>query len=137
MVVALRHAMAPPPSTAVARIAASKAEADDQLNHALEEFRNKLSASDRAQLQAKAAAPDASSVVNLVTELNAKSAQRRGRCVAARLSRFLQSVEQFSRVVSTFVSSNPAIAALVWGSVQFTLLVRDLRPSQRGGNHKH
>ena len=35
----------------------------------------------------------------------------------------LQSIQQFSSVVDTFVQANSGIAALVWGSVKFTMLV--------------
>lgn len=110
----------------LAKYAAEKAYADGQLSLALEEFRNKLNASDRAKFQAKTTIPDASSAINLVSELDDERnrAQRQGRCVAARLSTFLDAVQQFSLVVGTFVSSNPATAALVWGSVQFTVVVR-------------
>ncbi|KAF2725462.1 hypothetical protein K431DRAFT_215605 [Polychaeton citri CBS 116435] len=57
----------------------------------------------------------------LTTHLDAANAQRSGRCVATRVSILLESVQQFSGVVGTFVSSHPAIAALVWGSVQLML----------------
>lgn len=44
------------------------------------------------------------------------------RCVATRLLSFSQSIRQFPIVVDTFVSSNPAVPALVWGSVKLALL---------------
>ena len=40
-----------------------------------------------------------------------------------RLITFLESVQQFSGIVDVFVSSNPQMAALVWGGVKFALLV--------------
>ncbi|KAG9251495.1 uncharacterized protein F5Z01DRAFT_267855 [Emericellopsis atlantica] len=49
---------------------------------------------------------------------------RKGRGVAARLISVLQSVQAFSSIVDTLVSSKPDIAALVWGSVKLALLVR-------------
>lgn len=47
---------------------------------------------------------------------------------ASRLSTVLQSVQAFSTVVETFVSSHPEIAALVWGSVKLTMLVSAAPP---------
>jgi hypothetical protein len=35
----------------------------------------------------------------------------------------LQSIRDYSAIIDTFVSSNPVIAALVWGSVKLTMLV--------------
>ena len=56
-------------------------------------------------------------------ELDAENAKRKGRSVAVRLITMLESVQQFSGMVSTLVLPNPAISALVWGSVQFMLLI--------------
>jgi hypothetical protein len=67
--------------------------------------------------------PDATAVIILTAEIDNQNAKRRSRGVATRLFGFLESVQQFSSVVDTFVSSNPSIAALVWGSVRFALLV--------------
>ncbi len=51
------------------------------------------------------------------------NATRRSRCVSSRLFGILQSVQDFSTIADTFVSSHPEIAALVWGTVKFTILV--------------
>jgi hypothetical protein len=56
-------------------------------------------------------------------ELDAENARRNTRGVAGRLIKLLESIQQFSGIVGTFVSSNPALAALLWGSVQLILLV--------------
>jgi hypothetical protein len=97
------------------------------LQDALNDFQSKLETADRIefnkQLPGIGASPDASAVINLVTKLDRANRARKGRCLASRLHVILESINQFTLVVSTFVSSNPAIAALVWGSVQFTLVV--------------
>lgn len=59
----------------------------------------------------------------LTKEIDDANAKQRHNCVGVRLFTFLESVQQFSSVVDTFVSSNPSIAALVWGSIKFTFLV--------------
>jgi hypothetical protein len=56
-------------------------------------------------------------------ELDAENAKRKTRSVASRLIKLLGSIQQFPGVIGTFVSSNPALAALLWGSVQLMLLV--------------
>lgn len=61
--------------------------------------------------------------MKLTAEVDAQQAQSRQRCVGTRLQYFLDSIQQFSSVVDTFVSSNPGTAALVWGSVKLAILV--------------
>jgi hypothetical protein len=41
----------------------------------------------------------------------------------ARINGFIAKIKSFSEVINAFVSSKPEIAALVWGSVLFTLEV--------------
>jgi hypothetical protein len=97
------------------------------LQDALNDFQSKLETADRLEFNKKlpvlGASPDASAVINLITKLDQANRARKGRCLASRLHVILESINQFTLVVSTFVSSNPPIAALVWGSVQFTLVV--------------
>ena len=42
--------------------------------------------------------------------------------MSSRLCTFLNATQQFSGIVGTFVSSNPATAAIVWGSVKFAIV---------------
>ena len=58
-------------------------------------------------------------------QLDRDNQLRKGRGIASRLYSILQSMQTFSTVVDTFVSSHPEIAALVWGSVKLTMLVGD------------
>jgi hypothetical protein len=95
----------------------------NSLQSAISEFRNVLSDHQKDQLDKIKAVPDAASVIVFTAELDAKDLNRRGRSTATRLYSILGSIQQFSSVVDTFVSSNPNISALVWGSVQLTMLV--------------
>lgn len=70
-----------------------------------------------------AAVPDATAIIAFTTQLDNENSKRGSRCFATRLLTFLQSIQQFTVVVDTFVSSNPAISALVWGSVKLAVLV--------------
>ncbi|ERF74130.1 hypothetical protein EPUS_06399 [Endocarpon pusillum Z07020] len=94
----------------------------DELEDALQHFQKTLTAEQKNQLKAINAIPDADAVVSFTTELDNRNAERRSRGVATRLHRFLESIQQFSTIVDTFVSSKPSVAALVWGSIKFALL---------------
>ena len=95
----------------------------DQLKRALENFESILTPEQKNRLQSIAAVPDAPVIIAFTTQLDNENAKRGSNCVATRLLTFLQSIQQFTGVVDTIVSSNPAIAALVWGSVKFAILV--------------
>lgn len=98
---------------------------DQSIQEALEDFQAALSEDQKKRLQEFKNVPDSNAVIKFTTELDTQNAQRRSCSVAGRLFKVLQSIQQFSEVVDTFVSSNPSIAALVWGSVKLTMLVGD------------
>lgn len=102
------------------------------LEVALSDFGSVLTDDERKQLQQIKKVPDASAALIFCAKLDASNMTRRGRSIGARAFSMLQSVQQFSAIVDTFISSHPDVAALVWGSVKLTLLVRYLsRPSRR------
>ena len=92
------------------------------LNVALRDFEAILTDDEKARF-ATSVAPDANTAIKLALEIDHENASRRSRCLGTRLMKFLESVQQFSDVVGTFVSSSPQIAALVWGGVKLCLLV--------------
>lgn len=98
---------------------------DQSLQEALFEFQAALDADQRKRLHEIKAVPDSDAVIKLTIELDTQNTQRRRRSVATRISKVLGTVQQFCSVVDTFVSSHPTTAALVWGSVRLTMLVRD------------
>lgn len=93
------------------------------LYDALKSFQNALDPDQRIKLEAIKTVPDAHAVAEFTYQLDQENAKRKSRCVAARISPFLDAIQQFSGVVETFVSSHPQIAALVWGSVKLVLQV--------------
>lgn len=95
----------------------------DTLSDALKSFQDCLDPDQKAKLQAIKAVPDAHTVAEFTHQLDQENAKRKSRCVAARLSPLLESIQQFSGVVETFVSSHPQVAALIWGSVKLVLQV--------------
>jgi hypothetical protein len=94
------------------------------LEVALSDFGSVLTDDERKQLQQIKGVPDASAALVFTAKLDASDSTRRGRSIGARVYSMLQSVQQFSAIVDTFVSSHPVVAALVWGSVKLTVLVR-------------
>ena len=92
------------------------------LNIALGEFEAILTDEQKGRFTASLA-PDANAAVKLAIEIDQDNVNRRGRCLGTRLVKFLESVQQFSDIVGTFVSSSPQIAALVWGGVKLSLLI--------------
>ncbi|KAH8680015.1 hypothetical protein BGZ60DRAFT_525207 [Tricladium varicosporioides] len=93
------------------------------LELALSDFGSVLTDDERKELQQIKEVPDASAALIFTAELDASNQTRRGRSIGARAFSMLQSVQQFSAIVGTFVSSHPDVAALVWGSVKLTVLI--------------
>lgn len=90
------------------------------LESAIQEFEQVLSLEEKNNFRIQAT-PDALAAVKLASAID--NTGRRRRCVGPRLITFLESVQQFSTIVDTFVSARPEIAALVWGGVKFALSV--------------
>lgn len=93
-----------------------------QLAQALRDYETILSDEDKNQLHYHGL-PDARAAINLTTLIDRNCGSRRNQCLGPRLITFLESVQQFSQVVDTLVSSHPEFAALVWGGVKLALLV--------------
>jgi hypothetical protein len=94
------------------------------LTLAIREFQGSLSKEENAALLAHSSTGlDAMGILSFTAEIDRVNANRRSRCVSSRLFGVLESVQEFSGIADTMVSSNPDIAALVWGSLKFALLV--------------
>ncbi|KAH8586021.1 ankyrin repeat-containing domain protein [Bisporella sp. PMI_857] len=89
---------------------------------AIREFKAVLTPAQSTELLAHSSKPDATSILTFTAEVDRLNADRRSRGVSSRLFGILQSVQSFSAIVDTFVSSHPNVAALVWGTVKFTIL---------------
>lgn len=97
-------------------------EPEEQLARAIHDYETVLSDEDKKRLRSQGI-PDAMAAINLTTEIDRKCNSQRSQCLGPRLITFLESIQQFSQVVDTFVSSHPQLAALVWGGVRLALLV--------------
>ncbi|KAI1056638.1 hypothetical protein LB507_001461, partial [Fusarium sp. FIESC RH6] len=67
--------------------------------------------------------PDTDAVLVFTAELDLRRQSQKGKSIASRLFPVLQAVHSFTGVLDTFVSSNPIIAALVWGSLKMTIQI--------------
>ena len=91
---------------------------------ALDEFQKLLTPAQKTELSSLSqATPTADDVLQLTKTIEEKSKKRKSRIIVSRIGAFLQSVQQYCVVVDTFVSSNPHIAGLVWGSVRLLMVV--------------
>lgn len=95
----------------------------DPLPGAIREFQAILSTTQKGQLLAQSTKPDATSILAFTAEVDKVNADRRSRCVSSRLFGILQSIQDYTSIVDTFVSAHPEIAALLWGTIKFTVLV--------------
>ena len=95
---------------------------DVKLNQALVDYEKVLFDDERAQLRAEGA-PDTMAAVAFTDHIDRECSKGRRQCMGPRLITFLESVQQFSGVIDTFVSSHPEFAALVWGGVKLSLRV--------------
>ncbi|THX16596.1 hypothetical protein D6D13_01137 [Aureobasidium pullulans] len=95
----------------------------DALDDALRSFQDSLDPEQKTKFQIIKAVPDAHAVAEFTHQLDQENAKRQSRCVSARISPLLESIQQFSGIVETFVSSHPQIAALIWGSIKLVLQI--------------
>ena len=95
---------------------------DVELTRALCDYEAILSDEQRQQFRMEGM-PDTRAVVQLTTAIDEQCNDRRSRCMGPRITLFLESIQQLSPVIETFVSSHPERAALVWGGVKLMLLV--------------
>ena len=108
---------------ALVRANAALQEPETKLIQALGEYEAILSKNERIQLRSQGA-PGATAAINLATRIDDKCKDGRRYCMGPRVITFLESIQHFTEVVDTVLGSNPEIAALVWGGVKMTLLVR-------------
>ncbi|KAI1750870.1 hypothetical protein F4782DRAFT_548270 [Xylaria castorea] len=105
-------------------MALSVANPTNGLQAALGEFQSILSDEDRQRLQKIKNKREADAAIQSTAILDQENAaKRKGPSISSRLYSVLLSAQQFSNVVDTFVSANPFIAALVWGTVKLTMLI--------------
>ncbi|KAF5536865.1 NACHT domain-containing protein [Fusarium mexicanum] len=96
---------------------------DRILQNAIDSFRTVLTPEQLAEFENIQSVPDTDAVLVFTAELDLRRQNQRGKSIASRLFPVLQAVHSFTSVIDTFVSSNPTIAALVWGSVKMTMTI--------------
>ena len=96
---------------------------DRQLTEALHDLDRVLSDEQRLEVRA-AGSLTATSALELAIRVDRECNENRRQCMGARFTLFIDSLRQFYDATDTFVSSNPTRAALVWGGLKVTILVR-------------
>ncbi|KAG4258041.1 hypothetical protein FPRO03_02996 [Fusarium proliferatum] len=94
-----------------------------ELERTIAGFQAILTDEDRKKLQQlKTTSHDSQSIITFTAELDLLDKNRRGKSVASRLASFLQTIEQFTPIVDTYIQSNPDVTALIWGSIKLTFM---------------
>lgn len=101
---------------------AASLQPEARLDQALAEYEAILSDEDKIQFHNQGV-PDSMAAIRFTILIDSKCNDRRRQCMGPRLITFLESIQHFSGVVDTFVSSKPQVAALLWGGVKMALLV--------------
>lgn len=96
---------------------------DQILQNAIDSFRTVLTPEQLAEFDCIQSVPETDAVLVFTAELDLRRQNKKGKSIASRLFPVLQAVHSFTAIIDTFVSSNPTIAALVWGSVKMTMTV--------------
>ncbi|KFA69802.1 hypothetical protein S40285_02442, partial [Stachybotrys chlorohalonatus IBT 40285] len=104
------------------------------LKDAVDGFHSILTREQRDKLDRIGAIRDVETVIIFTAQLDRENQLRKGRGIASRFISVLQSIQAFSTVVDTSVSANPRIAALVWGSIKFAMLLDQGRLSSASAN---
>ena len=87
----------------------------ESVTTALQKFQASLSGPQKQEFQKGQtdALPDSNSVLIFTAKLDASAQRQTSRCVASRLQGVLESVQQYTSVVGTFVQSNPAVSSIL------------------------
>lgn len=96
---------------------------DQILQNAINSFRTVLTPEQLAEFDCIQSVPETDAVLVFTAELDLRRQNKKGKSIASRLFPVLQAVHSFTSIIDTFISSNPTIAALVWGSVKMTMTV--------------
>ncbi|KAF5682015.1 NACHT domain-containing protein [Fusarium circinatum] len=93
------------------------------LQNAINSFRTVLTPEQLAEFENIQSVPDTDPVLVFTAELDLRQQNQKGKSIASRLFPVLQAVHSFTSIIETFVSSNPTIAVLIWGSVKMTMMI--------------
>lgn len=92
-----------------------------KLQQALQEFHAVLTPEDIPTLSNTPLSTE--SILGVVSEVDGKGKKRKLRRFVSAFEPLLDFIQRYSTAVETIVSSNPQIAALVWGSVKVVIIV--------------
>ena len=108
---------------AMIRAVSQPSQPEKDLADALRDFETILSDQQKQELRS-AGPPNPSTAIELATQIDKECTQKRRRCMGPRFMLFIDSLQKIYDATDTFVSSHPESAALVWGGLKVTILVR-------------
>lgn len=109
------------PNTLGKPLTFSSSPAQQRLQLALENFHRILTPEEFAKLSNTP--PSAESILDMTKEIDRKGKKRRLRRFASHFAPLVDSIQRYSIAVEILISSNPQIAALVWGSIKVVIIV--------------
>ena len=68
-------------------------------------------------------APTVQDVLSFTKSVDQKGSQRKLRALGSRFTPILESIQSLTGVIDTFIQGGPDLAALLWGSIKFVVLV--------------
>lgn len=93
---------------------------------ALQEFESILDHEKKAQFQATTpfcTLPNANDVISFAAELDLKDSKRTSRKLSKWFQPYMEFLQRFSGIVDSAIQANPKVAALVWASAKFAIMV--------------
>lgn len=93
-------------------VAAVTQQPTELIKSALQDFQSSLTAQQKVEFfgTSHGALPDTNAFLIFTAQVDCSNQRRASRCLASRMQGTLETVERFSKVVDTFVSSSPSIS---------------------------
>jgi len=97
------------------------------LQQAIKDFTGVLSPTEKTAIQ-NGPSPERKNILELTAAINDKVFLKfQARKYVGRVQQFLETLQRFSPIIDTFVSSDPKVSALVWGSLRLLIMVGTLQ----------
>jgi len=96
---------------------------ETRLHQAIKDFTETLTPSEKIVLQ-NGPSPERNNILELTAAINDKVFLKfQAIRYVGRVQQFLETFQRFSPIIDMFVSSDPKISALVWGSLKLLIMV--------------
>lgn len=96
---------------------------ESMLQQAIKDFTEVLSPTEKTAIQ-NGPSPERKNILELTTAINDKVLLNfQAKRYVGRVQQFLETLQRFWPIIDTFVSSDPKVSALVWGSLRLLIMV--------------